>query len=330
MDNITHTLTGLALARAGLKRFTPHGTLLLVIAANLPDIDMVSWIKGWLAVMQDHRGYTHSLIGLPVMAALAVGMTALLTRKRLPWRAAWLVAFIGVMSHLLLDWSMSYGVRPLIPFSSQWFHLDWYPLLDWVVLGVLGVAWLAPALGKLVSEEIGARRGSGKGLAVLALCFVVGYGCFRGVMHARVMSQLNSRLYEKALGGAATRMAAFPQSVNPFAWNAVVEGEHAYRLYTVSPYGTFNPDSGKLIYKKSWDATLERVSLTRPFQYALYFSRFPYWEKAPENQNLTRVSVTDVRFGAPGESFFRVSALVDAAGNVQEVWFGNGGGKPVE
>jgi inner membrane protein len=330
MDNVTHTLTGLALARAGLKRFTPHGTLLVVIAANLPDIDMVSWFRGWLAVMEEHRGYTHSLIGLPVMAAFAVGLTALFTRRRLPWARAWLVAFMAVVSHLLLDWSMSYGVRPLIPFSSRWFHLDWYPLLDWVVLAVLAIAWLAPALGKLVSEEIGARQGSGKGLAVFALCFVVIYGCFRGVMHARVISQLNSRLYEKVLGGAATRMAAFPQSLNPFAWNAVVEGEHAYRLYTVSPYGTFNPDSGKLIYKKSWDATLDRVSRTRPFQYALYFSRFPYWEEAPENQNLTRVSVTDVRFGAPGESFFRVSALVDATGNVEQVWFGNGGMKQVE
>jgi inner membrane protein len=330
MDNVTHTLTGLALARAGLKRFTPHGTLLLVIAANLPDIDMVSWFRGWLSVIENHRGYTHSFIGLPVMAALAVLLTALLVRKRLAWRGACLLAFIGVASHFLLDWSMSYGVRPLIPFSSRWLHLDWYPLLDWVVLGVLAVSWLAPALGKLVSEEIGARRGSGKGFAVFALGFIVVYGCFRGVMHARVMSQLNSRLYEKVLGGPATRMAAFPQSANPFAWNAVVAGEHAYRLYTVSPYGTFDPGSGQLLYKTSWDSTLDRVSRATPFQYALYFSRFPYWEKAPESQSLTRVSVTDVRFGRPGESFFRVSAVVDAAGNIQEVWFGNGGMKPVE
>jgi inner membrane protein len=330
MDNVTHTLTGLALARAGLKRFTPHGTLLLIIAANLPDIDIVSWFKGWLAVIENHRGYTHSLIGLPVMAGLAVLLTALLARKRLAWPGACLIALIGVISHLLLDWSMSYGVRPLIPFSSRWFHLDWYPLLDWVVLAMLAVAWLAPELGKLVSEEIGARGGSGKGLAVLALCFIAAYGCFRGVMHGRVIAQLNSRLYEKVLGGAATRMAAFPQSVNPFGWNAVVEGEHAFRLYTLSPYGTFDPASGALLYKTNWSSTLERVSRARPFQYALYFSRFPYWDQAPDSQNLTRVSVTDVRFGPPGQSFFRVSALVDAAGNVQQVWFGNDGVKPVE
>jgi inner membrane protein len=330
MDNVTHTLTGLALARTGLKRFTPHGTLLMMIAANLPDIDMVSWFGGWLPAMENHRGYTHSLLGLPFVAALAVVLTALLTRRRLPWRSAWLLALIGVISHVLLDWSMSYGVRFFIPFSSTWFHLDSYALLDWVVLGVLAIAWVAPALSRLVSEEIGARRGNGQGFAVFALCFIALYGGFRGAMHARVMSQLNSRIYEQALGGAATRMAAFPESANPFAWNAVVEGEHAYRLYNLSPYGTFDPASGELLYKTNWDPTVERVSRDRAFQYALYFARFPYWQKAPTGQNLTNVSVTDLRFGRPGDSFFKVSALVDAAGHVQQVWFGNGGVKPVE
>jgi inner membrane protein len=330
MDNVTHTLTGLALARTGLKRFTPQGTLLLVIAANLPDIDMVSWFKGWLLTVENHRGYTHSLIGLPVVAALAVALTALLARRRLPWRTAWLLALIGVASHLLLDWSMSYGVRFFIPFSSTWFHLDLYALFDWLVLAVLAIAWLAPALSKLVSEEIGARRSSGQGFAVFALCFIAIYGGFRGVMHTRVMSQLNSRIYEQALGGAATRMAAFPESANPFAWDAVVEGEHSYRLYTLSPYSTFDPGSGAILYKANWDSTLERISRDRAFQYALYFARFPYWQKLPAGQNLTHVSVTDLRFGRPGESFFKVSALVDPKGNVQDVWFGNGGVKPVE
>jgi inner membrane protein len=330
MDNLTHTLTGLALSRAGLKRFTPRGTLLMIIAANLPDIDMLSWLRGRLASVEIHRGYTHSLIGLPFVALLAVILTALLTWKRLPWRTAWLLSLLGVSSHLLLDWTMSYGVRFFIPFSSTWFHLDLYALFDWVLLAVLVIAWLAPALSRLVSEEIGARRSNGQGFAIFALCFIVLYGGFRGLMHSGVMSQLNSRIYENAIGGPATRMAAFPESANPLAWDAVVEGEHAYRLYTLSPYGSFDPTSGELLYKTNWDAALGRVSRDRAFRYALYFSRFPYWQKAPAGQDLTTVSVTDLRFGPPGGSFFKVSALVDPAGNVQQVWFGNRGVKPVE
>ena len=40
MDNLTHSLTGLMLSRAGLNRFYPRATLVLVIAANIPDIDI--------------------------------------------------------------------------------------------------------------------------------------------------------------------------------------------------------------------------------------------------------------------------------------------------
>jgi inner membrane protein len=330
MDNLTHTLTGLALARAGLKRFTPHGTLLIIVAANLPDIDMLSWLKGRLASVEIHRGYTHSLIGLPFVALLAVILTALLTRKRLPWRTAWLLSLVGVASHLLLDWSMSYGVRFFLPFSSTWFHLDLYALFDWVLLAVLMIAWLAPALSKLVSEEIGSRRSNGQGIAIFALCFIVLYGGFRGLMHSRVMSQLDSRIYEDALGGTATRMAAFPESANPLAWDAVVEGEHAFRLYSLSPYGSFDPVSGKLLYKTNWNSTLERVSRDPAFRYALYFARFPYWQKTPAAPDLATVSVTDLRFGPPEGSFFKVNALLNPAGNIQQVWFGNGGAKPAE
>ena len=42
MDNVTHTLTGLMLARAGLGKSTQRGgALMLMLAANVPDIDVL-------------------------------------------------------------------------------------------------------------------------------------------------------------------------------------------------------------------------------------------------------------------------------------------------
>lgn len=323
MDNLTHSLTGLALARAGLKKYSPHGTLLMIVAANLPDIDMVNWLRGPLKNFEFHRGYTHSLLCLPLVALGAVMVTALVRWKRLPWLAAWAIACIGVASHLLLDWSMSYGVRLLLPFSSRWLYLDLFSLVDWVVLGVLVVAWLGPTLGQLVSEEIGEKRKAGRGLAIFALAFFVLYGGFRALMHERVMSQLESRIYREALGGPAIRMAAIPDSVNPLAWNAVVEGEHSYRIYRLSAYTNFDPSEGILLYKPAWNRAFEQASRTEAFRYSLYFARFPYWEEAPGPRSDWRVvSLTDLRFGAPGESFFTVHALLDPAGRVEQVGFG--------
>src|ERR1700733_9361787 len=62
MDNITHTLTGLMLARAGLGRTTPRGgSLMMMLAANAPDLDVFLGLPGGLAYMEYHRGYAHSL-----------------------------------------------------------------------------------------------------------------------------------------------------------------------------------------------------------------------------------------------------------------------------
>jgi inner membrane protein len=324
VDNVTHTLTGLALSRAGLNRFCPYGTLLMILAANVPDIDMVSLFHGRLTSLEIHRGYTHSLICLPLMALLPVALTALITRRRLPWKTAWILSCLGVTSHLLLDWTMSYGIRFLLPFSSRWFYLDIFSLIDWVVLAVLAFAWLGPAFGKLVSNEIGSKPGGGRGLAIFALLFFLAYGGFRAVMHSRVMAQLESRIYDEALQGPATRMAAFSDSVNPFRWNAIVEGEHAYRLYDISPYGNFDPASGELLYKANWNSELQKVSESHAFRYSLYFARFPYWQESPAEgaDRSTAVRLTDLRFGRPGESFFSLQAIVDATGRIVHIDFG--------
>ena len=136
MDNLTHSLTGLALARSGLNRFCPHATLLLVLSANAPDIDVVSLVGGQLKHLEIHRGYTHSLLGFPFVAAFAALVVAGIYRQKLPWFRAWLTCCVGVASHILLDWTNAYGVRLLLPFSSTWFHSDLNSLFDLYILAI--------------------------------------------------------------------------------------------------------------------------------------------------------------------------------------------------
>ena len=202
MDNATHTLTGLALSRAGLNRYVPHASFLLMLAANIPDIDMLSMLQGPLRNLEIHRGYTHSLVGLPFVSLLPIAVTALVFRTRLPWYSAWLLSAAGVASHLLIDWTTSYGMRLALPFSSAWSYLDLFSLFDYPLLAVLLFCALAPMLGKLVSTEIGGKAGAGRGFAVAALVFFLLFGGFRGLMHSRTLAQLNSRLYGNGMDGA--------------------------------------------------------------------------------------------------------------------------------
>lgn len=321
MDNVTHTLTALALARAGLGKCTQRGTLLLIIAANIPDIDMISWVEGRLKMLEIHRGYLHSVLFLPLMAALAVILTALMGRRRLAWRAAWLVAMAGVASHLILDWSMAYGIRLMLPFSSKWYALDLLSLTDWVILLLLAFAWLGPLLSRLVSDEIGAKRQAGRGAAITALIAIVVYGGFRAMMHERALSQLSSRVYDSVLEGNVERTAAFPQSFNPFSWNGIVETERAYGVYEVSAYGNFDPSDGTVLYKHPPTPAVDRAAATETFRYFEYFARFPYWQESEQGDG-KRVTVTDLRFGVPGANFFEATAELDPAGRLESVRLG--------
>src|SRR6266852_4622905 len=157
MENLTHSLVGLMLARAGLNRFCPRASALLVLAANAPDIDAVSGFRDSLTYLDVHRGYTHSLVFAPVLAALCWAGVRVVGRKPIPWLPGIAIATIAVLSHLLLDWTNMYGIRMLLPFSDRWLRLDMTNVVDPWIWSILLLAVAAPFLSKLVSSEIGGK-----------------------------------------------------------------------------------------------------------------------------------------------------------------------------
>ena len=83
MDNITHSLAGWALGQAGLKTRTRKGLAVLILGANMPDIDVFFGNAPWdpLAI---HRGFTHGLVGgVLLMPPVLAGLLWLLDRWQL-------------------------------------------------------------------------------------------------------------------------------------------------------------------------------------------------------------------------------------------------------
>ena len=117
MDNLTHTLTGLALARAGLGEATRGATAALLIASNLPDVDVVTWLGGTATYLHHHREVTHSVVGAPVLAlALAVVLRLAFAGAR--FLPLLLCSLGGVAGHVFMDLWTSYGTRALSPFLA--------------------------------------------------------------------------------------------------------------------------------------------------------------------------------------------------------------------
>jgi inner membrane protein len=153
MDNLTHSLVGLAAAKAGLDKLSPGATTLCVLAANAPDSDLVVLVLGgrW-AFLHHHRGITHSIVGCVVLAlALPLMFHAgdwLIARARqretqTRLKGLLIASILATATHPLMDWMNNYGVRPLLPWNPRWFYGDFVFIIDpflWIILG--GAAFL--------------------------------------------------------------------------------------------------------------------------------------------------------------------------------------------
>lgn len=147
MDPFTHTLVGAALADAGLRRTTALATPTLILGANLPDIDAVTYFLGSDLSLWTRRGWTHGVLAMVVLPLALAGAMLLFDRwsKHLSARAEVVrpgpllaLATLGVWSHPALDWLNTYGVRFLMPFDGTWFYGDTLYIIDpwlWLLLG---------------------------------------------------------------------------------------------------------------------------------------------------------------------------------------------------
>ena len=150
MDPITHTLLGATLADTRLGRTTRHATAVLVVGANLPDVDVLSYFMGGDFALGFRRGPTHGVPALLVLPAL-LGLAAWLWGRWRPARPGapplsvpWLfaLAYLAVVSHPALDWLNTYGMRWWMPFDGSWTYGDSVFIVDpWLWL-VLGGVWL--------------------------------------------------------------------------------------------------------------------------------------------------------------------------------------------
>ena len=326
MDNLTHTAAGLFMSRAGLNRWTPQASAILMLAANAPDIDVVSALGGPVSYLHFHRHLTHSLVAMPVVAILCVLLVRVVSRKPVRWLGAFAGAFIGVASHLALDYTNGYGIRLLLPFSQTFYRLEWTNVIDLWIWAVFLLALAAPFLARLVGSEISSSsRGTrypSLGWPVFALVFMTLYIGARSVFHARAIGELQSRIYQDA---APLRTAAVPDATNPLRWRGIVETQDFYALVDVNLAGTFDPSRARIVHKAEMDPAIESAKRTETFQVFLRFSEFPQWSVSPneERENAKVVSATDMRFMG-----FSANALQDASGRVLRTWLEIGGIRP--
>ncbi|MGZ3700552.1 MAG: metal-dependent hydrolase [Bdellovibrionota bacterium] len=150
MDNVTHTLMGIAAAEAVLATRQKKARIPLWVASavanNLPDLDVFfTWGRpDRLTYMLFHRGYTHTLVSLPLQSLLWLLVLRFWWRNRndIPWRSTAALCFLGPPLHLFADAWNSYGVHPFWPFDNRWYYGDLVFILEpWLWVVILPPVW---------------------------------------------------------------------------------------------------------------------------------------------------------------------------------------------
>jgi inner membrane protein len=253
-------------------------------------------------------------------------------RKPFRWLGAYAISLAAVGSHLLLDYTNAYGIRFLLPFSARWFRLDLTSVVDLWIWAVLLLALAGPAIVRLVNAEIGARSKSpGRGFAIFALLFMALYNAGRGMLHARAVASLDSRIYA---GAAPLRVAALPSPINPLAWRGLVETRESYTVVEIGMLEEFDPSRGAIFYKAETGAAIQAANHSPVFRNFFNFSQFPLERATPLSDVEgavhagTRVEAMDMRFGTPTQPGFVAVADVNDRLQVVRAWFSFGAARP--
>ncbi len=320
------------MGRAGLNRKTALATATLTLAAEAADLDVFSRFGGSAYGLNHHRGFTHSFLGVPLVAAVVVAFMYGIWRLRrrrtrdpnLPtrWGLLFGYACLAGLSHILLDFTTNYGVRPVWPFSERWTSWDIVFIVEPVLLLVLILGLVLPGLFSLINEEIGARpKGPpGRLAATLALIAVFAYWGVRAFEHRRAVAALDARNYN---GAVPLRVSAYPYWVNPFRWYGVIETPTFFATMDVdSLTPEVDPqDRMQILYKPEETAITLAAKKSYLGQVYLSWAQYPLTEteQVEDGRVAYIVHFRDLRYAYPGRSRATLSGAVMLSRDLQVV-----------
>jgi inner membrane protein len=300
MDNVCHTLVGLALGEAGLKRKTALGNATLVIGANLPDVDALAYLRSPVIALGFRRGWTHGVLAMAVWPFVLAGAMLWLdgvlrrrggaTGEPARFRPLLLLAALSVWSHPLLDLLNTYGVRLLMPFSGRWFYGDTLFIVDpwvWLMLG-LGIV-VARLRGRVGEWERRRERYAQVGLFCAAVYIGI-MAVSAAVLHRGLALALSAH------EPAPSRIMVAPAPLNPFHRDIVIEMADRYASGMMTWFGrrelirewTDIPKHDLLPEARAAAATAEG----RAF---LAWARFPFYDVGQDCAP-SRVCIRDARY----------------------------------
>jgi inner membrane protein len=300
LDNVCHALVGAACVRARVAAPARLGLMTSVIAANLPDLDVLVFASD-VPLVAFRRGWTHGVLAQAVMPAALAGLMFVAAKRRsgsaekVALGPLILLSYLGVVLHVFMDYLNNYGVRFLMPFSGRWFYGDSLFIVDpwlWILFGTAVV--------------VGGRnrvRAARILIAVAAAYILIMMGS------ARAAKSIVADAWLRGTGTPAQSLMVGPVPVNPFRKAVIIDAGDRYRRGTFNWFDRRTVFSDAAIEKNAGHPAVSVARHDRRIAGILVWARFPFWEIVPATEG-TRVTVRDVRFTNLARGGFTATTIV--------------------
>lgn len=309
MDIVTHGITGLLVSRA--QRNGDRSSLMMagLIGALTPDLDAIAGLWDPMAAVTVHRTATHSFLGGAVIAVLVAGLVWGFRRQN--FARLFCFAYLGLLSHIGLDFLTSFGTAFLWPLSDRRFALAQHYLID-PIFTIIALGFLVAGL-RLKQRRVSLAN---TGLLAIGLYVVI----TAAVQHAAFNRW---QQFVQLQGILPTRSTVVPLFPGPFRWLGVSETEAGFYQQSFHLYGSKH-ETPDFFSKTNGDfRDLEALREVRVF---LSFARFP-WKRELYDRGLRLVEYRELAFadhplgvlGGP----LSLRIWIDEANSVTKVEFGH-------
>ncbi len=238
MDSLTHIALGAAVGTAVLgRKVGARAALWGAVCGTLPDLDVLVPYGDPVRDFTFHRAESHSLFWLSVVSPFLAWIIARLQRSAgASFREWWLLTWLALVTHPLLDSFTVYGTQLLLPFSDYPIGTGSVFIIDPLYTVPLIVGVVAALRLRTVAPDR-AMRWNAAGLALSTL--YLGWGL---AAQAHVEGVVHRTLAATPL--AHSRALVTPAPFNTLLWRVVVMDEGGYRegyysLLDDSPYVQF-------------------------------------------------------------------------------------------
>jgi len=215
MDQATHFVSGIIQGKFFASRYNLGGIVLVsIIAALIPDIDIITLLLGKKEYVIHHRALSHGIFFAFIWAFLIVSFATGI--KKASWQGfgkIFWIAFICILGHLYLDLMTSYGTSLLSPAIKNRYALDAMFIVDPIYWFVLFLAYIFMRLKKV------------NGKLLYTVLMIVWFFYPLGAFGVKVYVENNM-----AKQYAPYKVNALPDALAPLRWKVVVQKDDNFTL----------------------------------------------------------------------------------------------------